>query len=550
MILSRQTLGQKLGEICAGFSAFPAVRYADETLSYGALWEKTGALAKGFLAHGVGRGTRVALLETDRPNTLLCFYALARIGAVSVLLNTSWGVNELADALRDTGSALLLYGDRFKDNAFPALAAALPDDLPVREKIYIGSVDPSGALPLDSHTALPETAFGSAGLPGACTLDGLIADGEAVTDGTLAAAEAAVDWLDEATVLFTSGTVGASKGVLNTHASRVNNALVQARDLGAAQSDRFLVALPMFHCFSLVANILAAMVAGACVVFPENRRTGTLLTLIESERCTVLHAVPTLYYAMMAREDFASFDLSSLRIGLIGGAAYPPERLRAIRAVFGYEVLPSLGLTEAGAGITVASPGDPEAVKLETIGHFMDGTQGKILRLDGSGECACGEMGELCVRGIQVMTRYCNADASSVLEPDGTLHTGDLGFLDADGNVHLTGRKKEMVNRGGENICPAEIERAILTLPAVREVKVVGVPDAHYGEELCACIAVRAGESVPADAVRARVRETLADYKVPRYVLYFDQFPLNASGKLSLKALRQAAEIKIQENNE
>lgn len=528
MILSRQTLGQKLGEICAGFSAFPAVRYADETLSYGVLWEKTGALAKGFLAHGVGRGTRVALLETDRPNTLLCFYALARIGAVSVLLNTSWGVNELADALRDTGSVLLLYGDRFKDNAFPALTAALPDDLPVREKVYIGA----------------------AGLPGARALDDLIADGESVTDGTLAAAEAAVDWLDEATVLFTSGTVGASKGVLNTHASRVNNALVQARDLGAVQRDRFLVALPMFHCFSLVANILAAMVAGACVVFPENRRTGTLLALIESERCTVLHAVPTLYYAMMARGDFAAFDLSSLRIGLIGGAAYPPERLRAIRAAFGYEVLPSLGLTEAGAGVTVASPGDPEAVKLETIGHFMDGTQGKILRLDGSGECACGETGELCVRGIQVMTRYCNADATSVLEPDGTLHTGDLGFLDADGNVHLTGRKKEMVNRGGENICPAEIERAILTLPAVREVKVVGVPDAHYGEELCACVVVRAGESVPADAVRARVRETLADYKVPRYVLYFDLFPLNASGKLSLKALRQAAEIKIQENIE
>ena len=525
--LRHATLGALLTECAQEYGDNAAMEYGGCVMSYAALLARAKAIAKGLLAIGMHKGSHIAIWSTDRPNTLACFYATVLIGAVAVLPNTSLRKREMCELLLSSDVDLLLYGDGYKDARFPEIVRTLPP-LPRIEGCYY---------------------IGEAGLPDAPSLHALYAAGQYVTDGTLHNAMARVKPTDTATMLFTSGTVGASKGVLTSHFSRVNSAIQQASDLSATERDKFLVAIPMFHCFSLSANILGAMSVGACVYFPENRRTQSILEGVQSARCTVFHAVPTLLSALTARSDLSDYDLSSLRIGLVGGALPSPAQMLAFREKLGYELLPSLGLTEATAGITVASPDDPPPVKLETVGHFMRHIEGRILHPNSGGECATGEVGEICVRGYCVMQGYYNLPEQTreAIDDDGFLHTGDMGRLDRDGNVRFAGRRKEIIIRGGENIFPGEIEDCIRADTRVRDVKVIGVPDAHYGEVVCACVVAVPSETIPPDEVRTRVRNTLAYYKAPQHVLFFDALPVGGSGKVRLSGLIDMAITKLRE---
>lgn len=514
------TLGDMLAESARHYATLPAVEYDGQRIPYAALDRWSDDIAKALLAAGVKRGAHVAIWETDRPATLACFFGAVKIGAVAVLPNTSLTGAEMCALLRESDVTFLFYGDGYRDISFPEVVAELPAPQAAR-RVHIGKRSMAGAEPLEAF----------------------LARGSAVSDAALAAAKEQVRPEDPAAMLFTSGTVGASRGVLTSHYARVNSAIQQAEDLFTTPEDRFLVAIPMFHCFSLSANVLGALSAGACVVFPENRRTLTLLTAIDAGRCTVFHAVPTLFHALLARPDFDTFELSSLRIGLIGGACSEPEQMRAFRERMGYELLPSLGLTEATGGITVARPSDPLPVKLETVGHFMDHIEGRICDPESGRPLPSGQTGEICVRGYCVMQGYYGLpeQTRAAIDGEGFLHTGDLGFLDGDGNVHYRGRRKEVIIRGGENIFPGEIEACIRRDARVRDVRVVGVPDAHYGEEVCACVVAAPGGGLDAEAVRSIVRAALAYYKVPRHVLFFDALPAGGSGKVRLGVLREQA---------
>lgn len=516
------TIGDVLAETAQRFPGHPALIYQGRTINYGELIHQVCQAAKGLAALGVKKGVRVAVWETDRPNAVICLYALWMLGAVIVLPNTSLGIDEMRRLLSRAHVEILLYGKGYKDISFPEVVAKLPPIEGMRLAFFIGEED--GA----------EVASG---------MKEIFRVGENLSGEEFLKMCRCVSPEDAATLLFTSGTTGQPKGVLTSHYSRINSALCQADDLNAIASDRFLTAIPLFHCFSMTVNLLGSMVRGACLYLPKDRRTKTLLEGISVDRCTVLCAVPSLFKAMLARSDFDHYDLSSLRIGLVGGAMTRADEMRLFRERFAFELLPSLGQTEATGGITVASPQDSIKAKLETVGHFMEHIEGKIVDPYTGKTIPQGATGEIVVRGYCLMMGYDGlpGETQKVIDREGFLHTGDLGLIDQEGNVHLKGRLRKNIIRGGENIDPVEIENCLLDDARIQSVCVVGVPDAHYGEAVCACVVAEPGSSLDSIAVRQVVRARLAYYKVPKYVLFWDLLPEGEQGKRPLAAIREMA---------
>jgi len=513
------TIGDLLSAAVDRHSQSQALEYHGKKWSYCELDEITDGIAKGLMSAGVMRGSHVGIWANDRPNTVFCLYAVLKLGAVAVMLGASRTGYEISARLSDADVDFLLFDDGIRAS-FPEILrrTAMP---PLRRIVYIGEKECEGFLKLED----------------------LCAEGNAVTDEALREAKAAVKDTDPDMILFTSGTSGAPKGVVTTHFSRVNSAIAQAAMISAASEDRFCSALPMFHCFSLTATVMAALAAGACLCIAGSSRTTTILRTIERSRCTVFTAVPTLFSAILARPDIAEYDLSSLRTGLIGGSVYPPKLFERICRELDYDLLPSLGQTEATAGITAGSLSDSMEVRSRTVGRFLPDIEGTIKDIRTGFALPDGADGEICIRGYNVMQGYYKRPdlTSYVIDADGWLHTGDLGRMDHDGNIHLNGRIKELIIRGGENIAPAEVENAISADERVQTVKVVGVPDPHYMEELCACVVVRNGCSITDTEIRETVAAQLAEFKVPRYVLFVEKLPATGSGKINSAETRKMA---------
>lgn len=519
------TVSQLLRRAAQRFPDRPAMEYMGRVWTYREFDAWVDRTARRLLTWGVKRGERVGLWCETEPNTILLLYALPRIGAAATMLNTSLQRAELAELLRRTDIDRLIVTDGYKNLSFPALAKGLADETPtLKDVLYAGMSGESGGL---------------------TALDGLDeASGEALGE-----AEGEVTPRDIGYILYTSGTTSVPKAVQSTQYSRVNSGIQQAHDLGAGPEDRFCVSIPIFHCFCLSTNVLAACAVGACLYLPEGRRTGLILRAVSEGKCTILSSVPTLYHAILCRPDFPNWDVSSLRAGFIGGSFYPVELFRQIEEGFGFTLLSSLGQTEATAGLTTAYLDDPLEVRAATVGHFMDHVEGRIVHIDTGAEQPAGESGEICIRGYLVMEGYYGQpkETAKAIDQDGWLHTGDMGCLDGDGNVHLTGRLKELIIRGGENISPAEVESALGDCPGVRECKAVGVPDRHYGEEVCLCVARReeAESEVDEAELRAILSRRLAAYKVPRYIVFFDELPKTITGKVRPAQLSKLARERL-----
>lgn len=506
------TVGELLRRTAARMPGNPAMTWGEERWSYEEMDRRVDALALRLIAWGVRRGERVALWRETDPDTLFLLFALARMGAVTVMPNTSLEPRELERLLRRSGVDFLIIGDGYKEIRYPAVCRNLRERLPkLREILYLGAEpclpeyrDEAGWM---THAALPEA---------------------------LAAAEQEVRPEDTAFLLYTSGTTGRVLGVLGSHRSWTNSGIQQAADLSAGEKDRFCVAMPVFHCFGLSVNVMAACAAGACLCLPESRRTSALLKTVREQRCTILSCVPALYRAMLSRPDFADWDLSSLRTGFIGGSLCPPALFCQIEEAFHFTLLSSLGQTEATAGITAASPEDTLKVRAETVGRFMARLEGGIFDPESGRALAAGRSGEIRVRGYGVMQGYegMPEETAKTVDGDGWLCTGDLGWQDEAGNIHLAGRLKELIIRGGENISPAELEAVLGEDPGILACKAVGVPDDHYGEEVCLCVELRRGETRMQEDILARLRGRVAYFKLPRYLLFFDALPRTATGKI------------------
>lgn len=507
------TVGKMLKETVARFGQRPAVEYLGQWWSYRQLDKATDRLAAQMLGMGIKKGSKVGIWANDRPNTLFCMLAFLKMGAVPVMLNTSWTPGEVQRALEKTETEFLCYDEGYREQDFAAVCETLEASC-LHKKWFLGDICE------ELFKEREETAVS-------------------------ALLQEAVGPQDADMILFTSGSTGSPRGVVTTHFSRCNNAIAQAEMLQATEEDVYLVAIPIFHCFSMCGNLMAALAVGACICFPQSRRTDHLLEAVERAGVTVLTAVPTLFSALLANSRRKDFNVSSLKKGLIGGAGCAPAFLEKVCREFRMELIPSLGQTEATAGITAGSFAEPAAERALSAGYVIPHLEARILDLNTGESLPMGQVGELCIRGYSVMQGYYGEPqlTAEAIDEEGFLHTGDMGYLDEKGRLFLIGRKKELIIRGGENVAPGEIEAVLLEDPRIRQVKVIGVPDDHYGEEICACVVVEDRDietgrgNLDLQQVRGLAEKKLAYYKVPRYVVFLKELPMLGNGKIDKSRL-------------
>ncbi len=517
----KSTIGEKLKETALHFPLRTALKSERETLSYRELDLITDRIAANLLGLGLKAGDKVLLVDDNSLRGISFFYALQKIRVIPVL----------------TGPKIL--------------PGALQNLIDLVQSDYLAMGSGKHALELMDQIRLNKTdlksrlvfSLGYEGYPGQVDYCSLIREPREVDRKHLERVFRQADPDDTSSILFTSGTTGVPKGVKTSHFSWLNSGYFQAIDLEASEKDVFCSVLPMYHCFGLSTNIIAAMTIGASVVLPEDRSPRGILNVIERHGCTILNAVPTVFYRILTSGNYRKNDLSSLRTGIIGGSGCSPSFFRGIEKSLGMTLLSSLGMTEATAGITVSTMNDSLELRSSSVGRFMDCVEGAILDPRTGDLLLPGQVGEICMKGYLQMQGYYGAPAltAEVIDQNGWLHTGDLGYMDHQGYLYLKGRIKELIIKGGENICPCEVEKVLLENNKVAEAKVIGVPDLHYGEELYAFIVPQQNQELKLEEISAYTRERLIRFKIPRYFSIVGNLPKNTIGKIQVDHLRETA---------
>jgi fatty-acyl-CoA synthase len=501
--------------------------------------------ARGMIACGLKPGERIGIWAPNRVEWVLTMFAAARAGLILVNINPAYRSMELEFALRLVGCNALVFSPRFKSSDYAAMLTSLIPEL--------AAAAPGKLI----CAAFPELRLliqlGTDPLPGTLSFDDLMGSGCDLDAGVTAAIEQQLDADQVFNIQFTSGTTGTPKGATLTHFNLVNNGFFVGEGLRLTAADKICIPVPMYHCFGMVLGVLAAMTHGAASVFcGEGFDALSMLQAVASERCTVLHGVPTMFIAALEHPRFGEFDLSSLRTGIMSGSSCPIAVMRrVVEEMHMPEVTICYGMTETSPVSFQSQTDDPLERRVSTVGRVHPHVQVKVIDEDGR-VTPRGVAGELLTRGYSVMRGYWN-DAERTrgsIDAGGWMHTGDLGVIDEEGYCNIVGRVKDMIIRGGENIYPREIEEFLFRHPAVLDVAVVGVPDAKYGEAVCACIQVRGGMLVTEEEVREFCRAQIAHYKVPRYVRFVTGFPLTISGKVQKYLIREQlrAELDLRED--
>jgi fatty-acyl-CoA synthase len=480
------------------------------------------ALACGLLAGGVQAGDRIGIWSTNCPEWTLLQYATAKIGAVLVNVNPSYRSHELAYVLQQSGMRMLVSAVLHRTSDYRAMINEVRGQChDLRDVVYIGEE----------------------------SWDALVAAGSAASEaqlGELAGRMATLSPDDAINIQYTSGTTGFPKGATLSHHNILNNGFFVGEMVGYTEQDRICLPVPFYHCFGMVMGNLAATSHGACMVIPAPAfDPAATLKAVEQERCTSLYGVPTMFIAELGVDDFATYDLSSLRTGIMAGAPCPVEVMKRVVAEMNMsEVAISYGMTETSPVSTMTRVDDDLARRTETVGRAMPHIEVKLVDPVTGRTVARGEPGELCTRGYSVMLGYWTEPdkTAEAIDPARWMHTGDLATMDEGGYLSIVGRIKDMVIRGGENVYPREVEEFLYTHPDIADVQVIGVPDPKYGEELMAWIVMRQGAApLTAEGVRAFCEGRLARYKVPRYVHVVDGFPMTVTGKVRKVEMRADA---------
>jgi fatty-acyl-CoA synthase len=477
-------------------------------------------VAKALLALGVERGEHVGIWATNWPQWLLAQFAVAHIGAVLVNINPAYRSHELEYVVNQADIITLILTDRFKGTDYFAIlgAAKCPR---LRRVISIKQEQRPGVLAWDEFRAC----------------------GQGTSDAELDRRAAEVRADDVANIQYTSGTTGFPKGAMLTHRNLLLNAFHVGDRMAFTDRDRLCIPVPFYHCFGCVMGTLMCAAYGAAMVVPaESFDPLAALQAIQAERCTGLYGVPTMFFAELHHSHFAEFDLRSVRTGVMAGAPCPIELMRAVVERMGArEITIGYGLTEASPVITQTCATDSLEHRVGTVGRLLPGVEVKLVRPGTREAVPRGEQGELMVRGHGVMKGYYKKpeETAAVMPGDGWLHTGDLALETPDGYYRITGRIKDMIIRGGENISPREIEEFLYTHPAVADVQVVGLPDERLGEEVCAWVRLKPGAALTEDEMKAFCRGKVAHYKVPRYVVFIDEYPTTVTGKVQKYRLRE-----------
>jgi fatty-acyl-CoA synthase len=485
-------------------------------LTYAELDRQVDAVARGLLALGVAKGDRVGIWAPNCVEWVLVQYATAKIGAILVNVNPAYRTHELGFVLRQSGVSVLVSATSFKTSDYAAMVEQVRGDCPaLREVVLIGT--PSWDAVVDGAQQVPDVALRERMARLSCD--------------------------DPINIQYTSGTTGFPKGATLSHHNILNNGFFVSEVCGHTELDRIAIPVPFYHCFGMVMGNLGASSHGACMVIPAPGFDPAMtLQAVQDERCTSLYGVPTMFIAQLQHPDFASFDLSSLRTGIMAGSPCPVEVMkRVVSEMHISEVTIAYGMTETSPVSTQTRRDDDLERRVSTVGTVHPHVEVKVVDPESDLTLPRGAAGELCTRGYSVMLGYWEEPekTSEALDHAGWMHTGDLATMDVDGYVNIVGRIKDMVIRGGENIYPREIEEFLYSHPDIADVQVIGVPDEKYGEELCAWVRLREGaDELTVEALREFCTGRLAHYKIPRYVQVVDEFPMTVTGKIRKVEMR------------
>ncbi|OPY33171.1 MAG: Acetyl-coenzyme A synthetase [Methanomassiliicoccales archaeon PtaU1.Bin124] len=531
------TLGQLLDEITAKYPDNDAVVYADR--DYRQTWREfsdtVDRVAKGLMALGVKKGEKVAVWATNVPHWVTLQFATAKIGAILLTININYKISEIEYLLKQSDAENIFLIDGYRDTDYVQTLYELVPEL---------KTQPRESLRSEKFPFLRRVFFlGPEKHRGMFSWNEVLALGAQTDQKEYLARQATLSTYDVVNMQYTSGTTGFPKGVMLTHHNISNNGYWIGLNQNFGPKDRVCLPVPLFHCFGCVLGVMACLNHGSTMVILEKYDPVNVMMSIEKERCTAMYGVPTMFIAVMDHPLFNKFNFSTLRTGIMAGSPCPVKTMNeAVQKMNMKEVTIVYGLTESSPGMTQSRYDEPSLEKkCATVGKAMDGVEVAVIDPETGEFCPVGKHGELCCRGYNVMKGYYKMpeETSKAIDKDGWLHSGDIGVEDADGYYAVTGRLKDMIIRGGENIYPKEVEDFILNMPGVRDVQVVGVPSKKYGEQAAAFVILKSGVQMTEAEVQDFCRGKISWYKIPRYVHFTDAFPLTASGKIMKYKLRE-----------
>ncbi len=538
------TVGELLEVQAKKYPEHEAVVYADRDLrmnykEFNMLCRKA---ARGLMSLGVKKGEHIAAWSSNTPEWVVSQFATGKMGAVLVTVNTNYRTAELEYLLKQSDSTTIILMEQFKDASYIDMVYEIVPELKTSEP---GKLESSTLPYLKNVIVMGEKRF-----PGTYSWQDILDMADDVTEEELDEQMATLKQSEVINMQYTSGTTGFPKGVMLTHSNIVNNAYNVASAMKLTDQDRLCIPVPFFHCFGCVMGTLACATVGATMVPVQEFSPKAVLETVEKEKCTALHGVPTMFIAELNDPEFEKYDLSSLRTGIMAGSNCPIEVMKAVNEKMGAtEITIAYGQTEASPVITQTRTNDPLELRVETVGKALPEVKVKIVKPGTMEEVPRGVQGELCTRGYHVMDGYYkNPDATrEAIDSEGWLHTGDLAVMDENGYCRVTGRLKDMIIRGGENIYPREIEEFLYKHPKVLDVQVVGIPDSVYGEEVMAWIILKDGESATAEEIKEYCKGKISKHKIPRYIEFTESYPMTASGKIQKFKLREQAMEAVEE---
>lgn len=536
MELIEKTLGQFLGKWSAETPGKDFIVYPDRNLrfSYAEFNERVDHLAKALLHIGMRPGEKLGIFANNVPDWLTFMFASAKIGVILVTINTNYKTHELEYLVKNSDLKTLCLVNGWRDSDYVQMIYELVPELKESQRGFLHS---------DKFPFLKNIIFiGQEKHRGMFSTAELILLGSQLDDQLFHEIKSSVSCHYVVNMQYTSGTTGFPKGVMLTHYNILNNGFATGQCMDFTAADRLCVCVPLFHCFGCVLALCSVITHGATMVMVENFDPLVVLASVQKEKCTAIHGVPTMFIAELNHPMFSMFDLSSLRTGIMAGAPCPIETMNEVmNKMHLSQLIIVYGLTESSPGMTATRTYDTPQIRCTTVGKAYPEVEVKVANPETGEELKPGEQGELCCRGYNVMKGYYkNPEATAkAVDSDGWLHSGDLGVMDTDGYFRVTGRIKDMIIRGGENIYPREIENFLYTIPQIQAIEVVGVPSQKYGEEVGAFIKKRPGTELNEEDVIDFCRGKISRYKIPKYIFFVDDFPMTASGKIQKYKLRE-----------
>lgn len=533
-----KTFSQVLDAQCEAFPDQIAFKYTtlDYTRTYSEFRDDVDNFARSLIALGVRPGTHVAVWATNIPQWYIAFWAATKIGAVLVTVNTAYKIHEAEYLFRQSDTHTLIMIDSYRDSNYAEIVKVLCPELKERKQ---GESLHAKRLPF-----LRNVITCGFSMDGCMTWEEAVEKGKSIPVEEVYRYASQVDKDDVCNMQYTSGTTGFPKGVMLTHYNVVNNGKCIGDRMDLSTADRMMIQVPMFHCFGMVLAMTASMTHGASLMPLPYFSPKPALSCINNEKITAFHGVPTMFIALLGHDDFPKTDFSYMRTGIMAGSPCPISVMQDVVDKMNMkEITIVYGQTEASPGCTMSSTDDPLEVRVATVGRALPEIECKIVNPETGEDCPDEVTGEFVARGYNIMKGYYKMPkaTASAIDKDGWLHTGDLACRTPEGNYRITGRLKDMIIRGGENIYPKEIEEFIYTHPKVSDVQVIGVPDEAMGEEIMACVILKEGETMTEDEMKQYVRDHMAKHKVPKYVDFVSAFPMNAAGKILKYKMREDA---------